>query len=1041
MKPSLLIACALFTVAMEPTAAAAAETSSSLQSESSAREQYSFIVGLADKGLHEMVEREARAFLAKHPKSANRDGVNYLLGNALAELGQHSAAVDALGPLLSKAEFEFRPEAAFQAGRCHLSLGKPQVAAEAFESALKDCAEYLRASASTLAGDSRFQLGDFERAQNHYEAALKREPKGENAREASFGLAWCAYRLNQHERAIGLIQAWLGEFGPGDGELVLIQAECQNALSRPKEALDSYLQATQGVHAARALFGAGQCLLDLGDVAAACEYFARIVDEHRESDLAPEAALQLSIGLLNAGHPENALRAFQLGVAEQNSEFFTWRARTLQALGREREAMADVERALKQSPSPDAARAARELGGELASQLGRSEAAIQYFQAADSEYGLYAASVELINSGDAAGALDSLQSLQQSPSRGSYHLPALLAKARAQFALGDWQAAEASAAQLLSEESRAESEASAQRQAAALSIGAWCLHERGDHAASAAQFEGLSKSFPSAAETEEARYMSAWGREQSGDIASAMAGFRSYLKHHARGAWADDALLAIGRIDSGKVGEEALERLIQEHATSSELPRALYELGQKLASRGAREEALQRYSRIGEQFQTSEFAAPAAYAQAWTLFELSRPEQSAQALAPLLSRPELPKEMRSAAWELAVWVREGAGDGRGSQAAFAELCKLVDDEQRLLQAARIVARGLSREERFADARQLIDGLQSRLERAEVLIEACVESLYLALEDGDVDAAEAHLAKGRALEGHLKRTAGSDTERSKAAAGNDDVLLAEATFFLGEARFESMPADERTAALYESASQSNSPIRERALYKLGFVSLLRNEAAKAVPSLQALVRDYPESELLGEALFLLGEAHFRLEQYEAAALPLQRVLREWPRHDVGPKASFRLGLTRAKLGQWQAAEAELAKLARRADFEQADEAELWRARSLAALGREREAEQAFARVTERAEGVLVAQAQLGLADLKFERDDFENALTTYMKVALLYSQAEEVAQALLRSGDCFRALGRDERAREQWLELSETYPDSPQAREAVQRLNP
>ena len=52
-----------------------------------ALEQYRFVVGLADKGLHEEVVREARSFLREHGRDEHADQVRYRLGAALYEAG------------------------------------------------------------------------------------------------------------------------------------------------------------------------------------------------------------------------------------------------------------------------------------------------------------------------------------------------------------------------------------------------------------------------------------------------------------------------------------------------------------------------------------------------------------------------------------------------------------------------------------------------------------------------------------------------------------------------------------------------------------------------------------------------------------------------------------------------------------------------------------------------------------------------------------------------------------------------------------------
>ncbi len=109
------------------------------------------------------------------------------------------------------------------------------------------------------------------------------------------------------------------------------------------------------------------------------------------------------------------------------------------------------------------------------------------------------------------------------------------------------------------------------------------------------------------------------------------------------------------------------------------------------------------------------------------------------------------------------------------------------------------------------------------------------------------------------------------------------------------------------------------------------------------------------------------------------------------------------------------DAALARLAKDApDFPNLAEAELWRGRALAALNKARAAGQAFGRVlsldAQTGAGVLSARARLGLGKLSHSDQRFEEALSDFLKVAVLYSDDEAVAEALYLAGVCLEALG-------------------------------
>jgi len=263
-------------------------------------------------------------------------------------------------------------------------------------------------------------------------------------------------------------------------------------------------------------------------------------------------------------------------------------------------------------------------------------------------------------------------------------------------------------------------------------------------------------------------------------------------------------------------------------------------------------------------------------------------------------------------------------------------------------------------------------------------------------------------------------------------------VAEAAFFVGEAR-AAAGERERALALYERAASAENPRRREALYKLGFIELSDGDLERAARAFEGLIDD-PSSPLHGESLFLLGEARFRQGRFEDAVRALERVRREAPRHEVLPKALFRLGLALGDLERWPEAEAALTELARsQPDFANLAEAELWRGRALVAQQKARPARAAFERVVALDQGALAAQARLALARMTEEEGRVEDALSEYLKVALLYADEDAVAEALYRAGACLEKLGRNEQAIARFREVVENHPRSTYAAEAEKRL--
>jgi TolA-binding protein len=329
---------------------------------------------------------------------------------------------------------------------------------------------------------------------------------------------------------------------------------------------------------------------------------------------------------------------------------------------------------------------------------------------------------------------------------------------------------------------------------------------------------------------------------------------------------------------------------------------------------------------------------------------------------------------------------------------------------------------------------LLDDLRPELSDPQLALEVLIESAWLALEEGRVDAAESAARTALSL-------APADRKGGQGAGGAEGAAaLGEVCFFVGEARYA---AGEHAgaAALYEEAARrAGGTPRAQALYKLGFARLALEDWNRAAQAFEALVRDHAGTELAAEGLYLQGEAHFRAGQYAAAVEPLERLTRESPAHAAVPRALFRLGLAHGEEGRWKPCEAALSELARRApDFELAAEAELWRGRALAALGDRRSAQAAFERVVARDKTVLAARARLELGRLALEAGDAEGALAEFLKVALLFADGEEVSEALYLAGTALEHLGDTDKAKAQYRELIEEHPDTTAAARAKERL--
>src|SRR5580765_4254084 len=112
-----------------------------------ADEQYSFIAGLAEKGMHERVVKEAESFLAQYPKHAKADAARYRLACALFELKETEKASAQFQKLAGRRNFEFEAEVHLRLGQCQLEAGDCEKAELEFRRAVDGGKDYLAAPA------------------------------------------------------------------------------------------------------------------------------------------------------------------------------------------------------------------------------------------------------------------------------------------------------------------------------------------------------------------------------------------------------------------------------------------------------------------------------------------------------------------------------------------------------------------------------------------------------------------------------------------------------------------------------------------------------------------------------------------------------------------------------------------------------------------------------------------------------------------------------------------------------------------------------
>ena len=1000
-----------------------------------ADDQYRYVIGLADQELWGQVVREAEAFLRRYGNDERADEVRYRLGVAHQELDQCSRAVESFETLAGRTRYRRWREASYRLARCRMLLGQPDEAVATLERLLRGGADYLKEPATLLLADAQLERGAFADAERAYQRVGATDDPAAAA-DVAWGLAWCAYRLERGDRVLQRAQDYLDRFGPTDAtrarEMHFLRGEALLADGLYEDAARAYAQVAEGPLEAPALRGRGFALAGLEQHAEAAGMFDRALRADSEGQLVSECSLQAGVEHLKAGSPERALQRLTHRSLDADPEALYWRARAQAQAGQHAQALATLDQALARRPEGGLERRIRSARGDALSTLGRKDEAVRAWSDAGSTRGRFNAAVASLEDGRRREAAELAEGLLADGARGVEATELALILGEARFAQADYAAAEPAYTRAL--EGANESPSSVSVPHVTLRLG-WCRWFADDPARAAEHFERVARG--GTEEAREAQFMLARAHLAAGDSQAAGEAFRGYLERYPQGLKRADALLALSQIESPEVGLQRLETLVERHPTHPLAPEAMLDLADRYSSGQDCERAIATYRALLAR-PASPQHAPARYGLAWCSYDVGRFDQALAAIEGLLSDREASRELVLAANELAVWSEIGRGNASGASAAFTALLERVPDASRWLDLSRKLIELLRQESDPNPARRVVQRMiELEAERPDPYCAAslAVEEVYLELEVGQIDEAQAALGRAHASLGTLARRAQPRTEV--------DALLprvAEASFFVGEARFDAGEF-ESAATLYANAQQGGqSAVAERALYKGGFACLSKGDPKAAAERFTRLIEEHPESTLRLESIFLVGEAQYRAGMYEEAAVGLERLRRTARRHEVMPKAMFRLGLAYGQLERWADCAEVLTQLAKdSAEFPYLAEAELWRGRANARLGRGDASRRALARVIELDRGELSAAARIELGKLARTEGDLERALSEFLRVSVLY-ETETVAEALLLAGEVLEEQGDVQGAVGRYEELVKAHPDSPFARTAGQRMN-
>ena len=129
------------------------------------------------------------------------------------------------------------------------------------------------------------------------------------------------------------------------------------------------------------------------------------------------------------------------------------------------------------------------------------------------------------------------------------------------------------------------------------------------------------------------------------------------------------------------------------------------------------------------------------------------------------------------------------------------------------------------------------------------------------------------------------------------------------------------ASSEEAAAISPAEGEAKPVPPPPAGALGSQELYNNakklldagQAGQAILEFEKYIREYPHSELAGNAQYWIGEAYYSQKEYRRAATEFQKVIQNYPQGGKVPDAQLKVGLSYLEMGQKEKGTAELKRL--------------------------------------------------------------------------------------------------------------------------------
>jgi len=457
---------------------------------------------------------------------------------------------------------------------------------------------------------------------------------------------------------------------------------------------------------------------------------------------------------------------------------------------------------------------------------------------------------------------------------------------------------------------------------------------------------------------------------------------------------------------------------------------ALYDLPERRA------ESIARYATVATKFPESDVAPQALYMAAFAALEAGQFSEAEKHTAAFLAKhgehERTPDVLRVAA-ETQLQLNKPAEAEKLFQQFFKQYPDHADGQRWRIRCAL----AMQMQKKHAEAIGLIEPVLKEIREPELLAEAEHVLGQNCQAAGQTDQAVAHLEAALNAKPDWQRAdetmlalAGAYQQQDQAAKAIDALskliagfpespVLDKAFYRLGEVEFAkgNFAAAEKAFGRLVT-ERSSSPLAPHALHELACSQLNLDQPAAAEKTAGQLLEQFPQHELALRCRYVRGLAREQQGNFAPAVEDLKAVLAGKPPADLQADAQYVLGLSQLGLEQnAEAAQTLSGLLTATPDYSGAENARYQLAWALMLSDRRDDAVKEFAKLAkEYPESSLAAEAQHHIGEFFYDRKDYEKAAVAYYdamnaagKTPLGEKAAHKLAWAYYHSDDFAGAL--------------------------------